>query len=73
MARIKKVHLKPSGWGRIVDKSKATKTVILGGTTFPQGSKYNYTPKYVSIKQQHTTKNIVHLADIAKIEHSSNK
>jgi len=63
MTRIKIEHLKPSGWGRIVDKSKATKTVILGGTTFPQGSRYNYIPKYMSIKQQHITKNIVHLAD----------
>ena len=37
-------ELKPSGFGIIVDKSKATKKYPMRGTVFPKGCRLNYEP-----------------------------
>ena len=42
--RSSDTELKPSGIGVIVDKSKATKTFPMRGTTFRKGCSYNWPP-----------------------------
>jgi hypothetical protein len=37
-------ELKPSGFGIVVDKSKATKEFPMIGTAFRKGSKFNWSP-----------------------------